>query len=450
MDYPILWHLLHERFKMKSSKRFASCQVNVLLPVFLPIILSPLLAAANGDIQGGLFNPSGTYPIAFGSVDVYDSVSAAHLMRISSDATGNFGAFNLAPGDYILKGFPNTGYSPYDMSLPETVSVITGDRTFINLFLKDAIATKRLDGQVVFAGTTAGVPDAMVMAWRVDGPGAINIPTGPAGDFLMDLPAGSWDLVATPAPPGVPWIFAGPPVSVDVGQFARLADLAESFGLTICGGCIADSDGDADIDGSDMANYIAPQPDAVVLDVVLPGAIISGKVMDEYGLDLADIPVKALAANGYSQGFAVTNSTGNFDLPVTAGIWSVTPLPETTQPFVYRQDSRSARVEVSGTMTHLDFSLEFAPAKIIGTAIDDVTSQEILDLEGMATVALDTGGDLTIFPPLISSEVFLNLRHEMESCTKCQLMCRPNTHTCPVNLWYPSHPVRRPKTSPFL
>jgi hypothetical protein len=229
-----------------------------------------------------------------------------------------------------------------------------------------------------------------------------------------------------------------------------LADLAESFGLTICGGCIADSDGDADIDGSDMANYIAPQPDAVVLDVVLPGAIISGKVMDEYGLDLADIPVKALAANGYSQGFAVTNSTGNFDLPVTAGIWSVTPLPETTQPFVYRQDSRSARVEVSGTMTHLDFSLEFAPAKIIGTAIDDVTSQEILDLEGMATVALDTGGDLTIFPPLISSEVFLNLRHEMESCTKCQLMCRPNTHTCPVNLWYPSHPVRRPKTSPFL
>jgi hypothetical protein len=365
-----------------------------LVWVVLLFTAFPLTAfGAPGGINGVLVNPSGTIPIEFGWIDIHDD-QGNPWMGTATDSDAHFSIFNLPPGEYILRAYPPIGYNPYETSPPVEVEVFSGQVTTTTLFLNDSRASKTVDGQVVFEGTTMAVSDAKVWAHRIDGLGEANVPADGNGAFAMHLTAGRWHLSAEPISPSNAWIFPGPPTLVVVGQPLPLRSFVAEFGSIGCPSCEGDLDQDDDVDGIDLAIYCGPQTETITLEVVSPNAWVKGRVTNQTGAGVPDVPVFGRQPEGVSLGWTATDTNGDYTIPVIGSTWFVGPVPGSIQPFVFRQDQQIVRLAPGGTMMHVNFSLMDAAARIRGTAVDINSGQRVITLGGEARAGLYVG------PPL--------------------------------------------------
>jgi len=290
-------------------------------------------------------------------------------------------------------------------------------------------AYKTVVGQVVLEGTSNGVPDAGVRAWRLDEQGFAGGTTDSNGDFNLGLTGGEWHLDVEPPPWPVNWIFAGPPAWVvfdrnttpqtETVTLEVIPTNAWVQGQVLCPGGTPldpcpfgpsheeiwvelrndDIRNDAGLGPDyrfeipipygwyelvahvehDMLQGPAPLPVFVgpngrydVGEVVLlqRDARIEGQVRNEVGVGVAGVPVVGWQPEGFAWGWTKTDASGAYTMPVIGGEWFVEPQPGPEQPYVFGRRPRLARVAPGGTMTGVDFVLKDGSARIGGVVVD--------------------------------------------------------------------------------
>jgi len=303
-------------------------------------------------------------------------------------------------------------------------------------------AYKTVTGHVYKPGPPPiGVPDAEVHAWRLDGPGFAGTGTGPTGAFTMSLTGGEWRLGVRPSNPPADWIFPGPPAWVvfdhDTTPQAETVDFeviptnAWVEGRIVCPGGNPCTPGSpphdiiwVEVRNDEIGNvaglgpdyrFSIPIPDGwyeLVVHVegpwlqgpepmpvfVGPGAVydvgdvalwlkdarIKGQVRNETGAGVEGVPVVGWRPEGFGWGWAETDASGVYTMPVIGGEWFVEPQPRPEQPYVFNQRSRLVRVAPGGEMTGLDFVLNDGGARIEGAAVDAHSYEHLWGLDGWA------------------------------------------------------------------
>jgi hypothetical protein len=315
-------------------------------------------------------------------------------------------------------------------------------------------AYKTLTGRVVFAGTSDSVGDAEVHARRLDGPGFAGGPVDATGAFTLTLTGGEWHVGLEPTTWPANWIFTGPPAWVVFDQNTTpetktvtlevVPTNASVIGQVACpGGCPGDmfpEDVWVELRNEDINNgthidgsygFEIPIPDGwyeLVIHVGHPAlmgpepiplsvgpeqtltlldpielrwrdAHIAGRVRSESGQPVEGIPLFAWRAEGWGSGWAETDASGAYTMPVTGGEWFIEPQPRPDRPYVFRGPPSLVRVAPGGTMV-ADFELTQVNARIEGTAVDAATSERLWELEGGAWAELYPSGEFFSDAPM--------------------------------------------------
>ncbi len=364
-----------------------------------------------------------------------------------ADSSGTFVLRGVPAGQFLLhvgppwdeRGAGLIALDPFPITVspPPTVTDV-GVLTLPHAF-------KTATGQVVLAGTSVGVPNAEVTAWRLDGPGFAGRLTNPADEFSLSLTSGEWHLgVRAPNPPAE-WVFPGPPAWV---VFEPPPTEHETKTVTLeviptnawvegqilcpgdpnpvpCAGVPTPGDIWVELRHDEIRNGAEPGPDyhfeipiphgwyELVVHVASPGwqgpgpipvfvgpnqrliltepivllpkdARIVGWVHDEMGVGVPGVLVVGWQPEGFGRGWAETDASGVYTMPVIGGEWFVEPQPGPELPFVFRHAPRLVRVAPGGTMAGVDFELTWAGARIEGAAIDAGSHERIWGLDGWA------------------------------------------------------------------
>jgi len=385
-------------------------------------------------------------------------------LETQADGGGGFLFRGLPPGEFWIQAAPPWGPDGRGLaaSVPFTIPVNPPTVT-TGVVITLQHAPKTLDGQVVLAGTSIGVPGALVRAHRLDEPGYADGPTGSDGRFSLSLPGGEWHVDVQPPSPPVTWVFPGPPAWVvfppppttpetKTVTLEVLPTNAWVTGRVICPDydvvhdipCPSGPPHDAmwvelrndnirngtELGAGDVFSipipagwyelavhldhpelqapppfpvYVGPSQTLPLLDVRLwpKDAHIIGRVVhDESGQGIPGVPVFAWQPQGFAWGQAGTDASGFYTIPVIGGEWLVEPRPGPERPYVFREHPRVVRVTPGGTMAGVDFGLTYAGARIEGMAVDAHTTDPLWGLDGWAWARLLPSNELFSDAPL--------------------------------------------------
>lgn len=385
----------------------------------------------------------------------------------AADELGGFLFRGLPPGEFWIQAAPPWGPAGHGLTASEPFTIVVPFSTpppvdvgVITL----PYAYKTLAGQVVLAGTSNGVPGALVRAHRLDEPGYADGPTGPDGRFILSLPGGEWHVDVQPLSPPVPWIFPGPPAWVfflpppttpetKTVMLEVIPTNAWVTGRVICPDYDVVHDipcpsgpppdamwvelrNDAIHNGARLGpdyRFEIPVPDGwyeLVVHLNHPGlqapppfpvyvgpnqtlplpddipllhkdARIVGRVVhDESGQGIPGVLVVGWQPEGFGRGQAETDANGVYEMPVIGGEWFVEPRLGPERPYVYRQPLRLVRVAPGGTMAGVDLGLTYAGARIAGMAVDAHNYDPLWGLDGWAWARLLPSNELFSDAPL--------------------------------------------------
>ncbi len=403
-----------------------------VVPVATDVVLEMYVPPTN--VVGVVQDPAGA-PVPGAGVVVFND---DFWRETHADELGGFVFRGLPVGGYHIHAAPPWGVQGLIASQPFPISIPT-PTTLVDVgVITLPYAYKTANGRVVLAGTSTGVPDAVVNAHRLDGPGHADTPTDASGDFSLSLTGGEWHLAVEPRNPPAEWIFTGPPAWVvfdhDTSPQTETVLLevvptnAWVRGRVVCPGgpCPAglyerawaelrndDIRNDAGL-GSDyrfaipipdgwyelvihvqhpafqgpppMPVFVGPGGDLDVGDIALlvKDAHIAGRVINESGHGVPGVPVFGWQPEGIGRGWAETDANGFYDMPVIGGEWLVEAQPGPELPYVFRHHPRWVKVAPGGTMTGVDLGLTFAGARILGAAVDAYTYDRLWGLDGWA------------------------------------------------------------------
>ncbi|UCC65321.1 MAG: carboxypeptidase regulatory-like domain-containing protein, partial [Anaerolineae bacterium] len=412
-----------------------------VVPVATGLVLELCVPPIN--VVGTVHNPYGN-PVPGAGVVVFGD---DFWQETAADELGDFLFRGLPVGEFWIHAAPPWG--PHGEGLiasePFSITIVQPDTLVDVGILVLPRAFKTASGHVLNAATGAGVPDAVVVAHRLDEPGYADTPTDPTGAFALTLPGGEWHLAVEPLPPPQPppeWIFPGPPAWVvfelpPTEPETKMATLevfptnAWVTGRVVCpdgNPCPGTPPPDAiwaELRSDEIGNGVGLGPDyrfeipilhgcygllvhvddpllqgpepmhvcvgpGQTLDVgdvpLLPkDARITGRVRDELGAGVAGVPVAGWQPEGFGWGWAETDASGAYSMPVIGGEWFVEPQPGPDLPFVFRQHPQLVRVAPGGTMAGVDFTLTFAGARIEGEAVDAGSYERLWGLDGWAS-----------------------------------------------------------------
>ena len=361
-------------------------------------------------------------------------------METGADELGDFHFRGLPPGELLIQAGPPWGVEGLLASEPFTI-VVPSPPLSLTVALTLPQSYKTVVGEVLTAGTAGGVPNAVVTAHRLDEAGYAEAPTDPTGVFTVSVASGEWHLRAEPRHPPAEWVFPGPPAWVifelpPTEPETKTATLeviptdAWVAGRVVCPGgspCAGDPAPGAiwvELRREEIGNgaglghdygfeipipagwyelmvhvedpllqgpdpvpvFVGPTQTLVVGDIALrqKDARISGQVRSETGAGVNGVPVVGRQPEGVGWGWAETDASGFFTMPVIGGEWFVEPQPLPEMPFVFRQAPRWARVAPNGTIIGVDFVLTWSDARIDGSAIDAETQEPLWGLDGWA------------------------------------------------------------------
>jgi hypothetical protein len=411
------------------ESEYAPSEPVTAVPVTTGVVLELCIPPVN--VQGVVNDPNGD-PVDGAWVVVWND---AHWEETGAEL-GNFSFRGLPLGVYWIHAGPPWGEGmglissvPFTIVVPAPDVVITLPHAF-----------KMVTGHVYEIGIPpAGVPDAEIHAWRLDGPGFAGTGTDATGAFTLSLTGGEWHLGVEPSTPPAEWIFPGPPAWVvfdhDTTPQAETVDFeviptnAWVEGRIVCpGGVVCPGDPPyqdiwVELRNDDIHNdaglgpdyrFSIPIPDGwyeLVVHVrhpdvqgpepvpvfVGPGAVpnvgdvellpkdarIAGQVRDETGVGVGGVPVVGWQPEGVGRGWAETDASGSYTMTVIAGEWFVEPQPRPEQPYVFNRHPQLARVAPGGMMP-VDFRLSDGSARIEGAAVDAHSYKHLWGLDGWA------------------------------------------------------------------
>lgn len=408
---------------------------NVLISLSVP------LPSVFGEVR----DPAGA-PVSEAEVKLYN---ADYWEMVYTDETGNFGFPSVPAGEYEVQANPPWYANGLTPSEPQPVTVTDPEQGVDVGTLTLLASNKQVVGHVRL---TDGSPIANGVVWanRLDQPGQASTPTNPDGSFTLLLTGGEWHVGVHPAGPGAGWIFNDEPEWV---QFAddhepeeEIVDLevisadGRVFGVVVCangaGGCtppapetisVSLRNDEVQVTGPINSNYQfelgAPSgwyefkvhvedplfysgpPIPVYLEANEPvdlggvpiferDAIISGRVVNEFGEGVPDVAVVGWRGQGEGQAWTMTDANGFYDLPVFPGEWFVWVETQQTPYILVNQPPVQVMISPGETVEGVHFVLTYADARLDGVAVDSITGEPIQGLDGW-TVAerVVVGGD---------------------------------------------------------
>jgi hypothetical protein len=323
---------------------------------------------------------------------------------------------------------------PFTIEVPTPPLSVTVEITLPHAF-------KTVTGWVVFEDTLAGVPDAEITARRLDGPGFAGTATGPSGAFTVSLTGGEWHLAVRPSNPPAEWVWPGLPAWIvfdhnttpqtETVDFKVIPTNARVTGEVVCPPSAKpcppqdaiwvelrhDEIGNGAGVGGPPPNYPfeipipdgwyelvihvdspwwqGPEPipvfvgpdgtyDVGIVPLLLKDAHIMGKVRNEMGVGVEGVFVVGWQPEEFGWGWAETDGSGTYSMPVIGGEWFVEPQPGPELPYVFNQHPQLVRVLPGGTVAGVDFVLASADSRIEGTAVDAGSYEPLWGLDGWA------------------------------------------------------------------
>ncbi len=260
-----------------------------------------------------------------------------------------------------------------------------------------------------------------------------DVPEDITGVILEVVPTNSWvgGQVLCPGEPG-PVPCDGPPfnlshedISVELGndQFHNRVGLGPDFGFEI-----PIPDGwyemivhvhhpELPLQGPRLDPILVPPNEHLVLPepiVLLPkDALIVGQVRNELGAGVPGVVLIGWQPEGFGWGWAATDASGTYTMPVIGGEWFVEPQPGPELPFVYRHQPQLVRVAPLGKVSGVNFELTRADARIMGSVVDAVSGEPLWGLDGWAWAERHLPGDVFEFfsdAPMWDSRFELKVR----------------------------------------
>jgi hypothetical protein len=137
------------------------------------------------------------------------------------------------------------------------------------------------------------------------------------------------------------------------------------------------------------------------LHLLEKNAAITGKVTDEKGTGVGDIPVSAWRPGTPGGARARTGPDGQYMLSVAAGDWHVQPSPGPSLPYLYTGAGMRVSPMVSETVTDVNFSLVTADATINGVLLKE-SGDPASDANGWATAANPISPSLHNGAPIVA------------------------------------------------
>ncbi|MBI4090322.1 MAG: carboxypeptidase regulatory-like domain-containing protein [Candidatus Kerfeldbacteria bacterium] len=394
------------------------------------------------QLSGVVYRPDGTTP-----------VQGAWVTLHNDDWTQNQGSSTDANGQYRIGGLPAGTYTfevnpPSDMTdvvRPDGVAVtVTSQKTTKNVTLSGA--SKYATGTVKKKDGTA-VSCAQVNANRRGASGWANARTNSAGEYILTLAPGSWNIRVEPDRgfdcPDPDWIFVDSEAIVefssDSSRQAEVVNFTVQKASAVITGKVTKKDGTPVTNGNVNANsqtqdgrsrwsnaqikadgsyklylvagtytidvwtpdtrlYAKNQKVAVADNQTVTTnfvmseklAHITGKVTTQDGTGLPNIQINGNLDCG-PQGCSAwsntkTDADGNFDLAATAGRWFINFDGGQTATYVY--DGPSLDVYVASdtaTVSGVNIKLTYADVTVKGKIVDD-TGKAFSDLYGWAYV----------------------------------------------------------------
>lgn len=390
------------------------------------------------NVTGVVQNPD-TDPVPGAPVVIFND---GYGDETFADEFGGFEIRGLPPGEYWIHAVPpwNEHGAGLIASEPFTITVPAPDSLVDVGVITLPYAFKTVNGQVVVAGTSDGVPDAEVTARRLDGPGHAEAPTNVAGEFSLGLVGGEWHIGVESLHPPAEWIFPGPPEWVvfdhnttpqtETVTLEVIPTNAWVTGRIVCPGgglCPGDPHHEdilVELRNDEIGNdaglgpdygFAIPIPDGwyelVVhlghpevqgpvpipvfvgpgstldlgdIELVVKDAHITGRVVNDMGMGVAGVPVVAWQPEGFGFGWTETDANGEYEMPVIGGEWFVEPQPGPELPYVFNRNPQLVRVAPGGTVSGVNFVLSPGGSRIEGVAIDAHSMDRLWGLDGWA------------------------------------------------------------------
>ncbi len=323
----------------------------------------------SGSVTGTVFSIGTGLPLTGLTVAAYNAGSGTRRGFLQTDSRGRY-SLALPPGAYKLAAYDDQGaFAPrffldqptFTAATPVTVAA---GRAIAGIDLRLDFAA-HFTGVVVDADTAVVLPGMTVFAYTADGASAAaTVKSSPAGNFMINVPAGSYKLVA--------------------------ADPSGNYGVGFVD----------DVDSFAAQRPVSVGPSQVRENLRIPlhrAGTVMGRVQDSPGSALTGITVGAYNADGSQRTSVETDKNGAYSLALPPGAFRIGAYDNATtyatQFYPRRNLFRAANIVVIAAgqiMPAVDFTL-LRGARFSGVVKEAATG---LPISGISIASYDSDGNL--------------------------------------------------------
>ncbi len=388
------------------------------------LLVNSTLAVSGVAFQGTVVDPNNN-PVEGAYVNIFP-IGDQNPVPVPGSQTDAAGQFQITDSS-ITQGvtYRFEVFSPMGSNyLSPAAKEASYSGTTVDLGTFQFVApTKTVTGTVTYSSGGA-VANAAVNAFKSNGFGFVQTTTNASGQYALMVSGGRWEVMPQ-ASSSSDWSYGQPPTSVQFSDdttsesqtinfsvdkatatvTGRLlkpdgtpVTMTDNLGVGIFsmegkggGGPIESNDGSFSVNvpaGSYMLNVWAPPNSSYAAPSINPfsladnetknlgditlinkNAVIQGTVTDGDGNPVANLFVEAFNRNGGGFSEAQTNASGQYQMSVTAGTWTVMPRLDPSMSYAYNSTPQEVVVAADQTVTY-NLSLSTASATIQGTVID--------------------------------------------------------------------------------
>jgi hypothetical protein len=285
---------------------------------------------------------------------VYDFIAGT-----IADATGHY-SFGAAPGQYDMVAAHRGFVGAFGKGVEQTLGA--GEHKVVNLTME--AATRTISGQVRDNKTNAGLPGVQVVFQTDAGKFTVDY-TDANGNFSTSVTPGKWNVTVQ---------------RNTVNQLGYLAPYA----------AVA-----ADTSAGNESN--------VNIGLAKATTLLYGTITDSSNAPLAGLDLDATDESFRFQAYAVTDSSGNYVLAISSGVWAVDAAASGLET---RQDLAplpSKLYSAEGQATNLNFAASKASAQVSGAlkdnngaGISDITYQAVADSGRLVRLGTQANGSFSV------------------------------------------------------
>lgn len=285
---------------------------------------------------------------------VYDFIAGT-----IADATGHY-SFGAAPGQYDMAAVHRGFVGAFGKGVEQTLGA--GEHKVVNLTMETG--TRTISGQVRDNKTNAGLPAVQVVFKTETGKFTVDY-TDANGNFSTSVTPGKWNVAVQPN---------------TVNQLGYLAPYA----------AVA-----ADTSAGNESN--------VNIGLAKATTLLYGTITDSSNAPLAGLDLDATDESFRFQAYAVTDSSGNYVLAISSGVWAVDAAASGLET---RQDLAPLPTKLysaEGQATNVNFAASKASAQVSGAlkdnngaGISDITYQALRDTGRFVRLGTQANGSFSV------------------------------------------------------